>query len=134
MNSNHRNTTQKHVGFYFRYLAIGCISTFASYAIFIFLVFLNFDIVLASFTGMTIGVLNTYLLSLKYIAGDRACFSWAKLTIFSLYYGSAIYVTSFSIDLLIQELNFITSFAWLICNVIASICNYVFIAQITLPK
>ena len=119
---------------YFRYLFIGILSNLISFIIFFFLLQLNTNISIASAVGMLTGILNTYTLGRKYIKKQEIAHSHLQLVIFTLYYSVAIFVTSGSIELLSKTTHVNEKFAWLICNVIASLCNFLFISKVTLVQ
>ena len=117
---------------YTNYLIIGIISNIISFIVFKILSFLNFGIDFAAIIGMLLGIFNTYVLSRIYMKPFIVQHSNKKLFIFITYYASSIYVIS-------QLIVYFGSFpaigyniAWLVCNIIASFCNFLFISFVTL--
>lgn len=119
---------------YVRYLLIGILSNLLSFIIFYFLIQFNINISFASATGMTIGIFNTYTLGRIYIKNEKIAHSHIQLFIFTVYYSVAVLVTSWFIELLSSTAYMNETVAWLICNLIASICNFLFISKVTLVQ
>ena len=117
---------------YFKYLIIGIISNIYSFIIFIIISFLGFPINISSSLGMLVGILNTYILSRIYLKKVIVPHSNKRLFFFSIYYAIAILITSQAIEILGSYKFLSYNLAWLYCNIIASILNFVFLNFITL--
>ena len=117
---------------YFKYLIIGIISNIYSFTIFKIISFLEFPINISSIFGMLVGILNTYILGRIYLKKVVVPHSNKRLFFFSIYYTTAILITSQAIEILGSYEYVSYNLAWLYCNVIASILNFIFLNFITL--
>ena len=115
-----------------KYLIIGVFSNVISFVIFKVFNYIGVSIDLSAAIGMIIGTLNTYTLGRKFIKDDSINHSNKMASIFIIYYACAIYITSNSIELLGSTKYINDNFAWLICTVSASICNFFFLNNIAL--
>ena len=81
---------------------------------------------------MLVGILNTYILGRIYLKKVVVPHSNKRLFFFSIYYTTAILITSQAIEILGSYEYVSYNLAWLYCNVIASILNFIFLNFITL--
>ncbi len=117
---------------YFKYLIIGIISNIYSFIIFKIIFFFGFPIDISSIFGMLVGILNTYILGRIYLKKVVVPHSNKKLFFFSIYYATAILITSQAIEIIGSYEYIGYNLAWLYCNVMASILNFIFLNFITL--
>jgi putative flippase GtrA len=117
---------------YMKYLIIGILSNVISFVIFKIFVYIGFGIDFAAAIGMVFGTLNTYTLGRKFIKDDSINHSNKMAAFFIIYYACAIYITSNTIELLGSTGYINYNFAWLICTIAASICNFIFLNNIAL--
>ena len=91
-----------------------------------------FEIDFSAIFGMLVGIINTYILSRLYIKENIVSHSNKRLFFFIIYYILAIYVTSQSIEILgsLDQIGY--NLSWLLCTLIASICNFIFLSFIVL--
>ena len=94
--------------------------------------FIGFEVDISAIFGMLIGILNTYILGRIYMKDRVVSHSNKRLFFFIIYYFLAIYVTSQSIEFLGNFEQIGTNISWLICTVLASFCNFIFLSYITL--
>jgi hypothetical protein len=117
---------------YIRFIFIGILSNIISYILFTLLISLKFNIDISASCGMVAGVFNTYILSRLYLNKSAVVHSNIRMLIFFSYYSVAIFLTSFSIEWLTLIKKIDHNFSWLICTVIASFINFVFVSKIAL--
>lgn len=117
---------------YFRYLIIGVTSNVLSYGIFYTLTFCGLTVGVSSAVGMVCGILNTYTLGRKYIREEEVAHTNTRLLVFFIYYVLAVFFTSWMIESLSTSQHFAPTIAWLICNILISICNFAFIRFVSL--
>ncbi len=117
---------------YIKYLIIGVLSNIISFVIFKVLNYISVSIDLSAAIGMIIGTLNTYTLGRKFIKDYSINHSNKMATVFIVYYACAIYITSNSIELLESTKYVNDDFAWLICTISASVCNFFFLNNVAL--
>jgi putative flippase GtrA len=115
-----------------KYLIIGVLSNVISFSIFKLFIYLGFVIDISAAIGMILGTLNTYTLGRKFIKDYSINHSNKMAAVFIIYYAFAIYITSSSIELLGSTKYINHNFAWLICNITASLCNFIFLNNIAL--
>jgi len=115
---------------YMKYIFIGILSNIVSFLIFKICNYLGIKIDFSAAIGMVFGTLNTYTLGRKFIKEDTINHSNKMATIFIFYYVCSIYITSNSIELLGSTKYINYNFAWLICTILASIFNFIFLKNI----
>lgn len=112
---------------YFKYILIGILSNIISFVIFYIFVNVGIQTAISSGIGMIAGILNTYTMSRLYLNSKPTKHTILKLIIFFSYYGIAIYITSTSIEALAKAGFTSLNVSWIVCNLIASLVNFVFI-------
>lgn len=117
---------------YIKFIVIGILSNIVSYALFTLFLWLKFSIDLSASFGMIAGVLNTYLLSRLYLNEKAVNHSNLRMLVFFLYYAIAIFLTSNSIEWLTEKNNINHNISWLMCTIIASFFNFIFVSKIAL--
>jgi len=95
-------------------------------------IWLKFNINLSASFGMIAGVLNTYYLSRLYLKEKVVRHSILRMLNFILYYAIAIYLTSNLIEWLIVKTGIDQNISWIICTIVASFCNFIFVSKISL--
>lgn len=117
---------------YIKFIAIGILSNIVSYILFTIFLWLTFSIDLSAAFGMIAGVVNTYLLSRLYLNERVVKHSNIKMLVFFLYYAIAIFLTSNSIEWMTVAINVNHNISWLICTIVASFFNFIFVSKIAL--
>ena len=117
---------------YIKFIIIGSLSNIISYILFNIFFYYNFNIEISASFGMTAGVANTYLLSRLYLNQEVVKHSNIKMLVFFLYYALTILITSNSIKWITEITHINHNISWLLCSIIASFFNFIFVSKIAL--
>ena len=114
-----------------KFLCVGLISNFISFLTYIILInIMKISIFFSAISGQIFGVISNYFLNSRFVFRKKLDFQFKM--VFLIYYLSAIYLVGKLIEVISNILDYRIS--WLLCVVVASIFNFIFLKFVTFKR
>ena len=114
-----------------KFFCVGLISNLISFLTYIILINnFNLSIFFSAITGQILGLISNYFLNSRLVFRKRLDFKFKM--VFLIYYLSAIYLVGKAIEILSNIFDYRIS--WLLCVVVATISNFIFLKFVAFKK